>query len=232
MRKILLMILILNSFVLLAQNYSRQIDLGVELNHRGGLPAGVFFRYQKINPTYSHIFHGFRFEFNKIKHYKESSRPITASGNYYYEGKQNNLLSLRPQYVQSFFLFNKTSENGVFINLEFGIGPSIGVVNPYLVKYVDEKSILTIAKYNAQKKDEITGDMGYLYSLGQADWQLGMNGYGAVDIQSARTQSLYWGVQLGYKLEYYPKGVFLYPTEKKDKLFPFLFMTFYTGLRK
>lgn len=86
--------------------------------------------------------HYYQFDFGYIKHPKErrqtvtynAGNPFATTSNSYTYGKQNHFLVLRGGVGKKIYYSEKAKRKGVAAGLNYEIGPSIGILNPYYLK--------------------------------------------------------------------------------------------------
>ncbi len=110
-------------------DYLREFNYGLNFNTYAGLIGGGSLKYaiQKPNGWYDRFF----LEVVNIKHHKEARERGNISSWITY--KTNYLFAVRPSYGKERVLFRKSNEEGVQLNANLGVGPSLGILKPYYV---------------------------------------------------------------------------------------------------
>ena len=147
-------------------NYTKEIAVGITKATNSGLIGGVIFKYT-IHHRNS-AFHYIGAEIVNIKHPKEE-RYYSFTGNTYIYGKSNYLYAIRGQYGRDWILFRKAPQQGVQINLITAIGPTLGIVAPYYIEYMQNDGMIVTEQYDAtkhQNRENILGTGGLLQGFG------------------------------------------------------------------
>lgn len=213
-------------------NYTKEISVGITKATNSGLIGGVIFKYS-IHHRNS-AFHFIGAEMVNIKHPKEE-RYYSFTGNTYIYGKSNYLYAIRGQYGRDWILFRKAPQQGVQINLITAIGPTIGVVAPYYIEYMNNDGMIVTEQYDAtkhQNRENILGTGGLFQGLGQSNIVMGINWKGSLAFEFGSKKNKVFGLELGFMIEAYSKEIPIIPTAENYSLFPNAFATLYYGRRK
>jgi len=153
------------SFSQIEENdYASEFTAGVNLNTNGGLVGGVAFKYSRKVSTYQYTYYGL--EILNVKHPKETRLTNTSTGNSYIYAKANYLFPIRLQYGREIILFHSAEEEGVQVNFVGALGPTFGLVKPYMIEY-DYGSYTRIEPYNPKSTRTPLGSGGLLTGFGK-----------------------------------------------------------------
>ena len=212
--------------------YTKEISVGITKATNSGLIGGGIFKY-----TIHHrnkAFHYFGVEIVNVKHPKEE-RYYSFTGNTYIFGKSNYLYAIRGQYGRDWVLFRKAPQQGVQINLITAIGPSIGIVAPYYIEYMNNDGLVVAEQYDAevhQNRENILGTGSLFQGLGQSNITMGLNWKGSLAFEFGSKKNKVFGIETGFMVEAYSKPIPLIPTAENYSIFPNAFATLYYGARR
>lgn len=212
--------------------YDREVLFGVNKNTNGGLIGGfslkMGFRIDETN------FQFFGLDFANVKDPKEV-RYNTVLGNSYIFGKSNYLYSIRPYYGRELIVFKKAPQQGVQVSVLGAVGPTIGIIAPYVIEYAVNRLETVREQFNPavhQSRFNIIGPGRIFEGLGQSDIAFGANAKAAVNFEFGVFKSNVTGLELGYQLEGFTKEIPLIPTIESRQLFQSVYFTFFYGFRK
>jgi hypothetical protein len=210
--------------------YKSEFVYGLNFNTIGGLIGGLYFKYAKLmSPKH---YHHFGLEMNYVKSNAEKKDPL-QSGNYNYDKyKKNYLFALRPMYGHELRVFKKASDQGIQVNLIGGIGPTFGILAPYLVEYKDSTLFSIRPNTPDLKQNQITRTGFISESISRASVMFG----GSLKLASTFEFGVYKqnvsGIEIGYMLDVYSSKVpIMYEIENKA-IMSSVYLTFYYGFRK
>ncbi|MEH0157756.1 hypothetical protein V6R21_26945 [Limibacter armeniacum] len=244
------------------ENYEKEWAFGILMNTHGGLIGGVSVRHarklfftrtikeslgvnsgkEKVtvlkegyleNPN---MYHSFSFEIINIKHPKEQRIQSPQTGNSYVPAKRNYLLVIRPQYGRELILFRKAREQGVQINFVGAVGPAIGLVAPYLIRYRDtDRNRTVVEQYDSQihtNTQRIEGTGSFLEAIGKSNVQLGLALKASLTFEFGISKRNISGVEAGAMLDAFTKEIEILQGADNKAIYPSLFLTFFFGSRK
>ena len=212
-------------------SYQKTYAYGLNLNTQQGLLGGLSFRYSnKINAK---MYHSFSVEFVDIKDKKEV-RSVNAAGGLYVPGKQNFLYAIRPQYGRELILFHKAREKGVQVNLIGAIGPTLGVVAPYVIQYVYGNDI-KIESYNPDIHTSFgsirgTGSLGE--SLSRARFHVGASFKSSLVFEYSSLRGSLIGMEVGFMADMFDKKITIMAFTEKRAFYSSAFLTLFYGIGK
>lgn len=212
--------------------YESEVLFGVNKNTNGGLIGGfslkMGFRIDETN------FQFFGLDLANVKDPKEI-RYNTVLGNSFIFGKSNYLYSIRPYYGRELIVFKKAPQQGVQVSLLGAIGPSIGIIAPYVIEYAVNRLETVREQFNPsvhQSRFNIIGPGRIFEGIGQSDIAFGANAKAAVNFEFGVFKSNVTGLELGYQLEGFTKEIPLIPTIENRQIFQSVYFTFFYGFRK
>jgi hypothetical protein len=227
------------SFFSFAQNtdgdfdYETQFVYGINLNTQSGLIGGFAFRYSKaINET---MYHSFSLELTDVRHPKEQRRPSRLTGEFFTPGKRNFLYVLRPQYGREWVLFKKAEERGIQVNAIGAIGPTIGIVAPYIIDYQFTNEIIRTEQYDPAihtSFEAVLGTGSFAQRLTDAKIQLGASLKTSLALEFSAFKGSQVGFEAGMMIDAYSKKVEIMGLAQNKQIYPSAFFTLFYGISK
>ena len=215
--------------------YSSENVFGVDLNTNGGLIGGFMFRHTK--ELKSGKLFNLGVEAVNVKHPNEVRTP-SGTGNVYIFGKKNYLFAIRPQAGYEFILFTKGKEDGIQVDAILNGGPTIGIVKPYYVLYVDDSNNSSIIPYNSSVPSAgIVGPGGFFHGFDKIKIVPGLHVKAGLSFEFGAFGSGVTGVEVGTLLEAYPQRIEIldispsYPTYNRS-VYSSLYVNIYFGGRR
>jgi len=214
-------------------SYDREFTWGINKNSSSGLIGGfVFKKSRKVN---DYTLETFGLEIMNVRHPQEVRKTAINSGNFFIYGKSNYLYSFRFQYGRDFIIFQKAPQQGVEIKAVFAAGPSLGVIAPYYVT-LDQGGYTYKEQYDpnnsAHQFENIVGNGGIFYGLGESDFAFGGNLKAALNFETGALKSQVTGFEIGFLVDAYTKKVIMVPTATNMAVYPTIFITIFYGSRK
>jgi hypothetical protein len=217
--------------------YHNELIYGVNLNSNGGLLGGAFVRSAyTINENWLWLV---GLEVVEVKHPKEY-RLYSYTGDSFIRGKQNSLFVIRPHYGRELTLFRKAAESGVQVNAVGAIGPSLGLLAPYYIRYEHNTVNGGIPQVRTEQYDPvlhpeekyIEGSAGVLTGIGESKLNLGIHTKAGLSFEYGRYNESITGVEVGFMLEAYPKKIIIIPEANNRQIFTSVYLNIYYGRRK
>lgn len=212
--------------------YDQEIFLGLNKNTNGGLIGGASFKMGfRIDDTH---FQFFGIDLANVKNPKEV-RYNSLLGNSYIFGKSNYLYVIRPYYGREIKLFNKAPQQGVQISALAAVGPSLGIISPYIIEYAISGGDRVREQYNPdvhQSRLNVLGPGRIFEGIGKSNMAIGANAKAALFFEFGTFKSSAMGLELGYQIEGFTKEIVLMPTTENRQLFHSAYFTLYYGFRK
>lgn len=216
-------------------DYQSEFVWGVNKNTSGGLIGGFMIKKAR-KLKHDRILETFALEVVNIKHPQEVRQNAQLSGNLFIFGKRNYLYAIRTQYGRDLILFKKAPQRGVEIKAVFAGGPSLGIVSPYYVEYVDDNVNFSLfapySKSTVSDPNTILGPGRVFQGLGESSLNLGFNLKGALNFELGTVKSQVTGFEAGFLLDAYANKVELIQDAKKYSFYPTLFIALFYGTRR
>lgn len=213
-------------------DYSREISVGITKSTNSGLIGGFIFKY--LIHHRKNAFHYIGAEMVNIKHPKEE-RYYSFTGNTYIYGKSNYLYAIRGQFGRNWILFRKAPQQGVQVDLITAIGPTLGIVAPYYIEYMNNDGLVVTEQYEADKhqnRENILGTGALFQGLGESDLVMGVNWKGSLAFEFGSKKRKVFGIEVGFMVEAFAQPIPIIPTAENYSIFPNAFATVYYGARK
>ncbi len=236
---IFFIIVFFNSFFCFSQsnnedfNYESQFVYGINLNTQSGLVGGFSFRYSKaINET---MYHSFSLEVVDIRHPKEQRRASRLTGEFFTPGKRNFLYALRPQYGREWVLFKKAEERGIQVNAISAIGPTIGIVAPYIIDYQYPNDITRTEQYDPAihtSFESVLGVGSFAKRLADAKIQVGASLKTSLALEFSAFKGSQVGFEAGMMIDAYSKKIEIMGLAQNKQIYTSAFFTLFYGISK
>ncbi len=214
-------------------DYSREFTWGISKNTNSGLIAGGAIKFSRS--LGNDKFQTFGLEIVNVKHPKEF-RYHSFSGNTFIWGKQNYLLSIRPQYGREWLIFKKAPQQGVQISAILAGGPTLGLLAPYFIKWDEQGGAGVVEEpfdpIKHRDLAEVAGSGSFLRGLGRSNLRIGANIKAALAFEFGTFKNDVTGFEAGFQLEAFPKEVVIVPAAENKSLFPSAFIMLFYGRRK
>nr|WP_255709910.1 hypothetical protein [Pontibacter harenae] len=219
-------------------NFNNELSYGINLNSNGGLIGGAFVRSSFFVSNGMYQFGAL--EIVEVKHPKEYRWYSTQTGDSFIDGKQNYLFVLRPHYGRELVLFRKAAESGVQVNAIGAIGPSIGLLVPYYIRYSNAQRgqqgtfDVTTEPYDptVHNRDYIQGNASVFTGLGEASINPGLHAKAGLSFEYGRYQESIAGIEVGFLYEQYMKELIIIPNAENASGFFSVYLNIYYGRRK
>jgi hypothetical protein len=182
------------------------------------------------------------FNFYSLKHAKEIKLPnpdVTNSRAYVF-GKLNSLYILKANYGARRILADKLAKNSVRINLNYSVGPILGIVKPvyYDVKIYDrENNTYTVESErfdleNTTMQLNTVGTTHFPKGWSESTFMFGANAKTSLSFEWGREDNKFYSLETGVMVDAFPKDVPIFAYIKNDKAFINLFLAFSYGTRR
>jgi hypothetical protein len=235
---LVLSILIMTATQAMAQTqdsyeYQSEFIWGINKNTSGGLIGGFVFK--KARKRSEKVLETFGVEIMNVKHPQEVRRNSERTGNFFIFGKSNYLYALRLQYGRDLILFQKAPQQGVEIKAVFAAGPSIGIVAPYYVEYIqgNNESFTLRGQYKPDiAAINILGTGRLFEGMGDSKIVPGINLKAAINFELGTIKSQVTGFEAGFLVDAYSQKIEMVPSAKNYSIYPTFFITLFYGTRK
>ncbi|MEM1135518.1 MAG: hypothetical protein AAGI07_06720 [Bacteroidota bacterium] len=213
--------------------YKKEFTYGINFNTNGGLIGGFNFKYTRV--INERMYHSFSIEFVNVKDPKEERVPSFLSGNTFVPGKQNHLYIIRPQYGREIVLFKKAKKQGVQVNWNNAVGPTIGLQAPYLIQYRFPNNIIRTEQFDPavhENLNEIVGTGSFFESLGQSVIKPGASLKSSLSFEFGTFKTNVTGFEACFLLDtFFSETRMMYSVPSKQ-VYTSAFVTLFYGFRK
>lgn len=218
------------------ESFDNELSYGINLNSNGGLIGGAFVR---LAYTMSDKMLQFgAVEIVEVKHPRELRAYSGETGDSFIIGKQNYLFVVRPHYGRELVLFRKAAESGVQVNAVGAVGPSLGFLVPYYIRFnygqPGSQDVRT-EQYEPRvhvNKERIQGAAGVFTGLGEANLNIGLHGKAGVSFEYGRYNESIAGIEVGLLVEAFTKKMVIIPEAANNQVFTSVYLNIYYGRRK
>ena len=213
--------------------YKKEFIYGINFNTNGGLIGGGSFKYARVINEY--MYHSFSFEFVHVKDAKEEKVTSFLSGNNFVPEKKNYFYVMRPQYGREFVLFKKAKKQGVQVNWINSVGPTIGLLAPYLIQYRYPDNIVKTEPYDPsihQSFDAIIGAGSIFESMGKSKIIPGASLKSSLSFEFGTFNSSVTGFEAGFMLDTFFSDIQLLYNSPTKRIYTSAFVTLFYGFRK
>lgn len=216
--------------------FRNETSYGINFNSNAGLIGGGFVRSSYFMSERMYQFGGL--EVVEVKHPKENRVYSYSTGDSFVYGKQNYLFVIRPHYGRELVLFKKAADSGVQVNALGAVGPSVGLLVPYYIRYdyggTGGFDVRT-EQYNPASHrvpENIQGSANVFTGLGEANVNVGLHVKGGLSFEYGRYRESIAGVEVGFMVEAYPKELVIIPQTNNNSVFTSVYLNIYYGTRK
>jgi hypothetical protein len=209
------------------QTYDREFLYGLNFHTNGGLIGGVMFKYATaIN---SRNYHTLSIEAINVKHPKEVRYINSFTGSTLIFGKSNYLYNIRPLYGIEHIFFRKAREKGIQVSGMASVGPTFGVVAPYMVRKVNGE----LVQYNPNiDVNDIQGSGSFFDGLGKSEFEIGFALKTSLFFELGAGKRNVAGFEVGFTLDRYANEIILIPESANKNVYTAGFLSLYYGIRK
>ena len=206
----------------------KEAQWGISKNSWGGLIGGGVLKFS--NKVSNSLYRTIGFELVNIKHPKENkySSPL-GYGRTFIWGKKNYFFSFRAQYGREVILFSKKDQQGIRINAQLAVGPSIGILMPYYIKY-SRNNRMEIENFNSatQTFNNVMGSASFFEGINELKIRPGLNLKAALNFEFGTKKSS-TAIEIGFLVDAYPKKITIMPTAENYSVYPTAFITLLYG---
>jgi hypothetical protein len=206
----------------------KEVFWGINKNSWGGLIGGGVLKFS--NKVSDNMYQTIGLEAVNIKHPKENKYSSALGyGRTFVWGKKNYLFSIRGQYGREMILVNKKDPQGIRINAQVAVGPSLGLLVPYYIKYSRNNRVeienfdSTIHTFN-----NVIGSASFLEGLDELKIKPGINFKAALNFEFGGARSA-TAIEVGFLADIFSKEVVMMPTAKNYSVYPTAFITLFYG---
>ena len=217
--------------------YKSEFVWGVNFNTIGGLIGGLYLK--KAKALNKRLYRSMSLEIVNIKHNKEIRWQIQSGGNVIVN-KRNYFFVIRPQYGKELVLFQKARKQGIQVNVLAAMGPTFGLLAPYLIEYNyredsrSSKDGIEVEQYDASfhNINLILGSGHLTESISQSIIVPGVSLKMSLSFEMGTFKSSVSGFEAGFMLDAYSKQIEILQSAPKQSVYTSAFVIFYYGSRK
>ena len=208
--------------------YTEALVYGVNFNTIGGLIGGGMLHLSRARGNKQ--YEGLYFELVNIKDPKEY-KVRTVDNKSFIPYKTHYLFSFRPAYVRELVLFRKAAEEGIFVNLLAGAGPSIGMRKKYYVYYDETGNGDWVSRPYEPGMDlsQISQNGAFADGLGNMQFSAGIHGRIALNMEFGQLKSSVAGLEVGLLAEKFASSQTMMAYKASDSFFTCAYLSLYFG---
>lgn len=212
--------------------YERENVWGITKNTWSGLIGG--FVYKNSKKIKSGVYRTLGGELVNVKHPNEVRYNSLITGNFFIWAKENYLYAIRGQYGREMILFKKAPQQGIQINGQLAVGPTIGLETPYYIQVATGNLGQAKVPYESGKYsfEQIMGTGNLFQGLFESKIVFGANFKGSLSFEFGAFKSNVTGLELGFLVDAYVREVEMVPAAKNYSIYPTAFLTFFYGSRR
>ena len=206
----------------------KEVFWGINKNSWGGLIGGGVLKFS--NKVSDNMYQTIGLEAVNIKHPKENKYSSALGyGRTFVWGKKNYLFSIRGQYGREMILVNKKDPQGIRINAQVAVGPSLGLLVPYYIKY-SRNNKMEIENFDStiHTFNNVIGSASFLEGLDELKIKPGINFKAALNFEFGGARSA-TAIEVGFLADIFSKEVVMMPTAKNYSVYPTAFITLFYG---
>ncbi|MFL3001167.1 MAG: hypothetical protein ACJZ0Y_03240 [Cytophagales bacterium] len=206
----------------------KEVFWGINKNSWGGLIGGGVLKFS--NKVSDNMYQTIGLEAVNIKHPKENKYSSALGyGRTFVWGKKNYLFSIRGQYGREMILVNKKDPQGIRINAQVAVGPSLGLLIPYYIKY-SRNNKMEIENFDStiHTFNNVIGSASFLEGLDELKIKPGINFKAALNFEFGGARSA-TAIEVGFLADIFSKEVVMMPTAKNYSVYPTAFITLFYG---
>jgi len=219
------------------EDYATITKYGITTNTNSGILGGFIFQHAKRLDNELFGRRQYRYlglELVNVRHPKELSQS-SNTGSRFTPGKQNYLISLRPQYGREIVLSNRNNDEGISISGIFAVGASLGILKPYFIQYQVRPGVVRTEAYDPVKHTDlgnILGSGNILQGLGDSKIVPGINAKIGFSFELSAFRNNLTGVEVGFLGELFGKAPIIIPFAENRSLFTSGYVTLFFGNKK
>ena len=231
---ILLSFILLSSYITI---YSQDLEYfeteqerywGINKNSWSGLIGGGVLKFS--NRISDKLYRTIGIELVNIKHPKENKYSSALGyGRTFVWGKKNYLFSLRGQYGRELIIVSKKDQQGIRVNAQVAVGPSIGLLMPYYIKY-SRNNRMEIESFDSSIHtfNNVIGSASFFEGINEINIKPGLNFKAAINFEFGSNKSA-TAIEVGFLGEIFTNEVIIMPTAKNYSFYPTAFITLFYG---
>ena len=136
---------------------------------------------------------------------------------------------MRGQYGRELIIFSKKDQQGIRINAQLALGPSIGLLMPYYIKY-SRNNRMEIESFNASTHtfNNVIGSPSFLEGIDEINIKTGLNVKAAINFEFG-TKNSATAIEVGFLADVFTKEIIIMPTSENYSIYPTAFITLFYG---
>ena len=201
---------------------------GINKNSWGGLIGGGVLKFStKVSDN---MYRTIGFELVNIKHPKENKYSSSLGyGRTFVWGKKNYLFAMRAQYGRELILISKKDQQGIRVNSQLAIGPTIGLLIPYYIKY-NRNNRMEIENFDSSIHtfNNVIGSASFFEGLDELKFKPGINLKAAINFEFGAGKSA-TAIEVGFLGDLFLQDIIMMPTARNYSFYPTAFITLFYG---
>ena len=219
-KKAILITLLFSSVLGFSQTKTKEFTGGITINTRSNFIAGIQAKYtRRIDKM---LYQGYGIEIVNIKHPKELKVPSLKTAKTFIVGKNNYLFSIKPNINIEKILFEKDPNEGIRVSILAAVGPSLGILKPYVIEYEDTAGAVSKAQYNPEihtSFGSINGNAGIFEKFGQSKFIVGAHIKASLVFEYSAIKNRLSSIETGFMYEQLTKKAQLNPYVSSESSF-------------
>ena len=144
-------------------------------------------------------------------------------------GKKNYLFSLRGQYGRELIIVSKKDQQGIRVNAQLAVGPTLGLLVPYYIKY-SRNNRMEIENFDSSIHtfNNVIGSASFFEGVDEIKIKPGLNFKAALNFEFGSTKSA-TAIEVGFLGEIFTNEVIIMPTARNYSFYPTAFITLFYG---
>ena len=208
-------------------DYSKEFLWGINKNTRSGLIGGLYLKF--ANRLEKDVYRFIDFELLDVRHPKEG-RELSYNGRYYLFGKSKSLYSMRFRYGLERIIFKKAHQQGVQININAAVGPTLAFSKDYYILLRDGSSVPYDPYLHSYTS--IAGAGSVLDGMNDIKLIPGINGKLGIIFEFGVFRRSVIGLEMGVAVELLSKKEIIVANAKNSVFFPSAYITIIWGTRR
>ncbi len=213
-----------------------ELVFGLTTNSNSGLLGGVMAKYSTVYDDKTSYF--LQLEMVEVKHPKEWRYINEETQSIFVLGKSNYLFAIRPMVGVERVLFRKAPDQGIHVNLIGAIGPTLGILKPYLIYYDYTGGLrndVRIEQYDPNKHNDpnnILGNAGFATNFSDSKIDPGFNIRTGLTFEYGQFREVAAGIEVGFMYEQFLNKLAIMPEARKSSSYRSVYITLYGGWRR
>lgn len=173
-----------------------------------------------------------------LKHPKETKvvNPVYEQGNPYIYGKKNSLMAFRPGLGQQYRIADKEESFGVRVDLNYTVGPSLGILKPVYLEIVrnpqDGEPYRNTERYRPDvhvNQGNIYGGAPFHRGIGEISVEPGISAKSSLSFSWGDNATNYKSLETGVSVDAYLREMPIFAFIDNKQIFVNLYLSFSFG---